>query len=140
MASKFAKLTVRIYEHDLEILSRRATDEGKSVTTMANEILSRTLQRRSAAVRVETPPPADPLSPYPTPIKAVIEELASTTSLPKERILVELVSSILGCVNAEGAQGLIHGTLGLDDLKQILTAIANGSVAPLITEKDLQTA
>jgi hypothetical protein len=75
----------------------------------------------------------------PEPIRKALHKLAIDTDLAPDKVLVELVASMLNCISAESIRLLLAGELGYEDLRRAIEKIESREHTPMITSDEAES-
>jgi hypothetical protein len=101
-------------------------------------------------IQPESPPPPPVVIPaisiFPTCIQKAVVSLAGKAHLSNERVLIELIGSMLGILTEETALLMVTGDagFGIEDLVKVMGLISAGTLKPVVSslefEAELNTA
>jgi hypothetical protein len=124
-------ICLRLQGRHRAALLKRARAEGKPHTSLATELL---ISKLSRSTKKGTMSDA-----MPEPIRKALGKLAIDAAMPPDKVLVELVASLLICISAESAQSMLAGKLGYEDLRQAIEKIKSGEHTPMITSDEAES-
>lgn len=140
MSPPALSICIRLQGRHKAALLKRASAEGKPHTSLATELLVSKLTRskKTGVGSVGTSKNAMSEA-MPEPIRKALHKLAIDTDLAPDKVLVELVASMLNCISAESIRLLLAGELGYEDLRRAIEKIESREHTPMITSDEAES-
>ena len=126
MNTKKHQVGPRLSVSELTILDMLVEREGSERNTVARNLLVRALNEEGSGSGNRQ------VVHLPAIVKKVIGELASKNKLCEEKVLVELVASVLNCLDMDTASRLLRCELGHEQLIECIQGIVENKTKPLI--------